>query len=232
MNARVTQRPLSAARSPYHLERSRLFVALAVSPPAAAGTPGRVEFRGFFFSHWWRRVLPVIFLLTAHFVSAQPSIAPEYNVKAGFLTRFVQYTRWPESVFPSTNSPIIIGVLGADPFGEVLEKTAQDETGGRPLRVRHLDNLKQAAECQLVFISKAEGAHEAEWLAALRRLPILTVGESGHTIERGGILQFDIVDDRVRFDANWAAMKAAGLKISSPMLVSARKVFNAPDGVP
>ena len=144
--------------------------------------------------------------------SAQPPIAPEYNVKAGFLTRFVQYTTWPEDTFASSNSPIVIGVLGADPFGEVLEKTAQNETGSRPLRVVHVNNLDDAAKCQLVFISKAESEHEAEWLAALKDKPILTVGESGHTIERGGVLQFDIVDNRVRFDANWEAMKQAGLK--------------------
>lgn len=176
--------------------------------------------------------LVALLFLFAQSAPCQPSIAPEYNVKAGFLTRFVQYTVWPENIFPSTNSPILIGVLGADPFGEVLTRTAGDETGGRPLQVVHVDNLQQAAKCQLVFISKAEAAHEAEWLAFLKNFPVLTVGESGQTIERGGILQFDIVDDRVRFDANWAAMKEAGLKISTPMLVSARKVFNAPENLP
>lgn len=237
MNVRLSKRPASTAPSLSHLGRGCLFTWLAAKP--SDGIPSQTFFRArAIFCQTatgpWRRLGLAVCLLTvlAFPVFAQPSVAPEYNVKAGFLARFVQYTVWPENIFPSTNSPIVIGVLGADPFGDVLEKTAQGETAGRPLRVLHVDNLEEATKCQLVFISKLENEHEAGWLAGLRGLPILTVGESGHTIERGGILQFDIADDRVRFDANWTAMKEAGLKISSPMLVSARKVFNAPDNTP
>ena len=237
MNERLSKRPASTAPSLRHLGRGQFF------PQFDAKLPGAISIQEFFRagSIFWQPVLRprqwfgwagCVLALLAFPASAQPSVAPEYNVKAGFLARFVQYTVWPESIFPTTNSPIVIGVLGANPFGDVLEKTARDETAGRPLRVLHVDNLEAAAKCQLVFISKQENEHEAGWLAALRGLPILTVGESGHTIERGGILQFNIAGDRVRFDANWTAMKEAGLKISSPMLVSARKVFNAPDDIP
>ncbi len=237
MNERLSKRPASTAPSLLYLGRGQFFAWLVATLVRVilvlACIPARSVFGHRAVSSWQRLWLAAgLLAVMAAPVLAQPSVAPEYNLKAGFLTRFVQYTVWPESVFPTTNSPIVIGVLGADPFGDVLKKTAQDETAGRPLRVLHVDSLEAAARCQLVFISKLEDEHEAEWLAALRRLPILTVGESGHTIERGGILQFDIADDRVRFDANWTAMKDAGLKISTPMLLSARKVFNAPEDIP
>ena len=236
MYERLSKRQASTAPSLRHLGRGPYFPLFGTVPLGAI--PVQLIFRaGIIFSEpilaprrwlWLAGWLLAVLAGSA----AQPSVAPEYNVKAGFLARFVQYTAWPENIFPTTNSPIVIGVLGADPFGGVLEKTVRDETAGRPQRVLHVDNLAEAAKCQLIFISKLEDDHEAQWLAVLRRLPILTVGESGHTIERGGVLQFDIKDDRVRFDANWTAMKEAGLKISSPMLVSARKVFNAPDNTP
>ncbi len=204
---------------------------IPVRSAPAAPCLNHPELGPFFFARVCFAGLLVLFLLATPLssIDAQPSIAPEYNVKAGFLARFVQYTVWPEGVFSDPKSPIVIGVLGADPFGEVLAQTARDETAGRPLQVRHVTTIEEAETCQLVFISKAESEHEADWLAALARRPILTVGESGHTIDRGGILQFDIADDRVRFDANWAAMKAAGLQISTPMLNAARQVFHKPD---
>lgn len=236
MYVRRFKRPESTAPILCHLGRGQFFSTFAAKPPGVIQIQARFCLGSIFCG---KALGPLRFCLAGWLLMllavplyAQPSVAPEYNVKAGFLARFVQYTIWPEKIFPTTNSPIVIGVLGADPFGDVLEKTARDETAGRPLRVLHVDNVEEATNCQLVFISKLENEHEAGWLATLRRLPILTVGESGHTIERGGILQFDIADDRVRFEANWAAMKDAGLQISTPMLLSARKVFNAPDDIP
>jgi len=159
---------------------------------------------------------------------AQPSAAQEYQVKAGFLTAFAQYVTWPQSTFSDTNSPILLGVLGTDPFGEVLTRTAREQKGPRPLEVRRIRTVEEAAKCHVVFISQAETRSEAAWLEALKEKPVLTVGESGDTINRGGVLEFVIVDDRVRFDADWAAMERAGLKIATPMLKSARNVHHSP----
>jgi hypothetical protein len=158
-------------------------------------------------------------------LQAQTTVAPEYNVKAALLTLFTRFTTWPTNTFAATNSPIVIGVLGADPLGDVLVKTAACQSGERPLQVRHLTDPKAAEGCQLVFISRAEEKHELEWVAALRGKPILIVGESGHTLERGGVLEFEIVDGRVRFNVSWLALKEADLKISSQMLQSAQKIF-------
>jgi hypothetical protein len=182
----------------------------------------------------WFRLAPVflgLFLL-AYLAGAQEMVAPEYNVKAGFLARFVEYTTWPQSAFADTNAPIIIGVLGKNPFGEVLAKTVQGSLSSRPWQILYLTNVTEAAGCQLVFISKAEVANEPEWLAALQGKPILTVGESANSIEHGCILQFKTINNRIRFDVNWATMEQSGLKISAPMLASARKIYNFPGKSP
>ena len=158
-------------------------------------------------------------------MQAQPDFAPEYNVKAALLTKFARYTEWPANTFSGNSDPIIIGVVGEDPFGQVLPETARQQTGPRPLLVRHLTNPVEAADCQVVFISRAESEHEAAWLGALKGKPIVTVGDSGQTLERGGTLEFKLVEGRVRFDASWPAMQQAGLKFSADMLQFAHKVF-------
>ncbi|MGC3958856.1 MAG: YfiR family protein [Verrucomicrobiota bacterium] len=164
-------------------------------------------------------------------LQAQPPDAPEYNLKAGYLIRFVKYISWPTNTFASSNAPIVIGVMGANPFGDVLEKTAKAEQGGRPLVVRRMDNIADAMQCHVVFISQAEEGKEARWLAALKDKPILTVGESAQTLERGGILQFVTDGKRLRFEASLPASQFAGLKLDADLLSNARGC-PCPEGVP
>ncbi len=173
-------------------------------------------------------LLLAIVVLSSPLAAAEPPAVPEYKVKAAFLVNFVRYTTWPPEVFPSDDAPIIIGVLGNDPFGAVLERTILTQKSGRRLELRHVTSAEQATKCHLVFIAKSEQGHEAAWLAALADAPVVTIGESGQAIARGSLLEFVIVGNRVRFDANWAAMQRAGVKFSSQLLASAKKVYHAP----
>ncbi len=158
-------------------------------------------------------------------LEAQPAIAPEYSIKAGLLTAFTSYTEWPSNAFAGKDDPIIIGVLGENPFGEVLAKTAAQQVGARTIQVRHLASAEAADGCHLVFISAAEKSREENWLAVLKDKPIVTVGESGHTLERGGILELKTVAGRVRFDVSLPATQQAGVKFTPQMLALANKVI-------
>jgi hypothetical protein len=97
--------------------------------------------------------------------------------------------------------------------------------------VRRITSTAEALDCHLVFISRVEARNEAEWLAFLRTQPILTVGESGRTIERGGVVEFVTVGGSVRFNVGLAAMEQANLRISSDMLTHARTVVRPAAGV-
>jgi hypothetical protein len=162
-------------------------------------------------------------------VQAQPNSATEYELKAALITKFACYTEWPSNTYTTGNEPIVIGILGEDPFGKYLVEYAKQPAGEHSLQVRHLSSPSQAADCQVVFISRSESRHEAAWLAALSDKPVVTVGESGHTLERGGIIEFQRVDNRVRFDVNLAAMAQAGVKFGSGMLQSALHVLKSPE---
>jgi hypothetical protein len=158
-------------------------------------------------------------------VSAEPAPVPEYNAKAGYLVAFQSYVTWPADAPAMPASPVVLCVLGHDPFGAVLDETAAARVGPRPLRVRRIHSPNDAGDCQIVFIGKTESTHEEQWLAALERKPILTVGESGKTLERGGAMQFGAVRDRVAFEVSLPAIEQAGLKVSSELLAHARKVY-------
>src|SRR5256885_282744 len=55
-------------------------------------------------------------------VLAQSAI-PEYRVKATFLFQFTQFVDWPRNAFSNQQTPLVIGILGEDPFGTFLDDT-------------------------------------------------------------------------------------------------------------
>jgi len=65
---------------------------------------------------------------------AQTGDAPdssEYLIKAGFIYNFAKFVEWPSAAFAQPDSPIVIGVLGTDPFGSVLDRLVQDKKSGK-----------------------------------------------------------------------------------------------------
>ncbi len=145
--------------------------------------------------------------------------AKEYEVKAAFLLNFAQYIEWPPAVFPTPAAPIIIGILGDDPFGNVLDQTVRDETfKNRPFaihRSRQVDHLKH---CHLIFISKSERGRLAHIFASLAGRHCLTVGETDRFAHNGGVINFRLQGANVRFEINLDAARRSGLTISSKLL--------------
>jgi hypothetical protein len=63
----------------------------------------------------------------------------EYRVKAAFLLSIARLVEWPSSSFQGKEDPVIIAVLGAEPFESGFEEAIRGESVGR--RVINLDGL-------------------------------------------------------------------------------------------
>ena len=172
----------------------------------------------------WRVVVPLLIVIP---LSAQRTAFDEREVKAVFLFNFVQFVEWPSTAFDAPASPIVIGVLGEDPFGPLLDEVVKGEVvKDRELTVVRFRRVEDIKTCHVLFISSSESRNLERILAALRGQPTLTVGEStGFTTS--GMVRFVTEQSRVRLEVNVAAVKAAGLIISSNLLRSARLVGTA-----
>ena len=168
-------------------------------------------------------------LLAVVFFAAQMMVRAEtvqdYQVKALYLIKFIQYTGWPHEAAGSNQTETVIGVLGNDNLAEELEKHVADAGKSRPVVVRKVSTLHEAEKCQLVFIANTASDLEAEWLEALGGKPILTVGDSKWTIKRGGVVQFVTKDEHVRFEVNLAASQRQQLELSGQLLTVAARVY-------
>lgn len=157
--------------------------------------------------------------------------ANEYQVKAVFLFNFSRFVEWPASAFPSAEAPFVVGVFGHDPFGADLDEVVKGETvNGRPIIVKRVKSVADAAACQIVFIHQSEERRLGELLSALGHRSTLTVSDLPGTAQRGVMIRLVTERGRVRMRVNVESAKAAELTISSNLLRAAEIVTQTTAG--
>lgn len=143
------------------------------------------------------------------------ALEKEYEIKGGFLYNFTKFVEWPKEAFSGPDAPIVIGILGDDPFGDQFDEAVKGQKSqGRPIEIRRFKRVEDAAGCHVLFISRSERRSIPEILNH-RGSNTLTVGDGGGFARQGGIIEFVIVGEKVRFIINLDAEKRAGLAISS-----------------
>ena len=100
------------------------------------------------------------FLYPLPFARAEDAKTSEYRAKASFLAVFPNFVEWPESVFPSQQSPLLLCVYGDFSFGTSLaEMTSASSIHGRRVEVRWAHKEQELRTCQILFVSHSESGH-------------------------------------------------------------------------
>lgn len=156
---------------------------------------------------------------------AQQPKPNEYQVKATYLYNFGRFVKWPETAPAGKGDSFSVCVLGQDPFGSVLDSTLAGEAlEGKPVVLRRLSKPQDAGDCRILFISTTEEKHLKEILTALDENGVLTVSDMPGFTRRGGMIQFVLEGDRVRFEINLSSAESARLVLSSELLKVATNV--------
>jgi len=164
-------------------------------------------------------ILSVFAFLLLGAMPAQAQLSREFQLKAVFLYNFAQFTEWPTNAFADDKSPIIIGIVGADPFGPILEQTVRGENvGGHPLTVQHFSSAADIKTCHIVYIPQSETRHTDEILKAVGDKPVLTVAWLDSPMTSGVMIRFVVENNKVHFRINAAAAHAANISLSSKLL--------------
>ena len=172
----------------------------------------------------WMFLLRVALCFLA--VVAQAQSATEYQVKAAFLFNFARFVEWPAEAFPTADAPLQICILGQDPFGADFEQMIVDKSvNGHRMEIAHPEGVPQARACHILFIAFSEKPRLREILQGLRGTSVLTVGEVPGFVQMGGIINFVLDDNRVRFEINQRAAQLVRLKLSARLLTVAKLVL-------
>ena len=174
------------------------------------------------------RVTAALLLVCATRLGAQGARASEAQVKAVFLFNFAQFVDWPPEAVPDSQAPLVIGILGDDPFGDFLDATVRGEhRGARPFAVRRFQRVEDITRCDILFIGRPLADRPEEILARLKNRPILTVSDLDGFAKRGGMIRLLTDKGRIRLEVNLEAAQAAHLTISSKLLRVAEVVTPA-----
>jgi len=156
-------------------------------------------------------------------ISAQT--AEESQVKAAYLYNFAKFVEWPAGIFRDPVDPAVICVVGDERTSDVLEQAvAGKKVSGRPMEARRPRSAAEFKSCHILFIGFSDKERIAGVLNGLQRSSVLTVGQSGQFIPLGGMINLELKDATIGLEIDPEASNAAGLKISSRLLVVARLV--------
>lgn len=147
----------------------------------------------------------------------------EQRVKAAFLYQFAAYVEWPPQSFARPDTPVTIAVMGADALAAELRQVVVGRTvGGRQIAVRPVRPGEPLTGVHILFIGAAESARLGQLTQAAR--PVLTVTEAEGALEQGSMINFILVDRRVRFEVALDSVERKGLRLSSRLLAVAQQV--------
>jgi hypothetical protein len=149
----------------------------------------------------------------------------EYRLKAAFVSKFADFVEWPPQAWKSPSDPLLICVLGENPFGSALDQAVSGKTvQDRKIAVRYMTGAAQIAGCQILFVSSSERKHYRSILKLIPANGVLTVSDADNFTSEGGMVDLPLDGERIRIVINLEAVEQARLRISSKLLGLARIV--------
>jgi len=169
-------------------------------------------------------VLSALLVLPLQAATAAPIEAQthsEYDLKAAFLYNFARFVTWPDHSGTNGNhgdGRFEICVLGTDPFGPSLDILAGKRVGTSTVVVHRSPDAQGLDSCRIVFVTRSEQGRFTELLEQLKGNAVLTVSEAEGFIESGGLINFVIRNNKIRFTINAEGARNSGLRLSSRLL--------------
>jgi len=156
---------------------------------------------------------------------AQAPKPTEYEVQAAYLSNFGRFVEWPAGAKVTGSEPFNVCVLGPDPFGLLLDAALKGETiFGAPMVAKRVAGPEDTSGCRILYIGSSKSERVKAILASLGTAGILTVSDAPGFTKLGGMIQFVLEGDRVRFEINLSAAQRSGLIMSSELLKVATAV--------
>jgi hypothetical protein len=147
----------------------------------------------------------------------------EDAIKAVFLYRFAGFVIWPPEA--AEVSDFTIGVFRADGVADELESLlAHHPVKERHARVQRIARVQDIADSKIVYVGPGNAQELPAVLARIDKRPVLLVTDSDHGLDNGGVINFRVIDRRVRFEVSLPSADKAGLSVSSELLSVAIRV--------
>lgn len=145
----------------------------------------------------------------------------EQEIKAAYLFSFTKYVTWPEGTFPNGTDPIVICVLGDNPFDKIdfAERLRNRTAEGRPVQVKFAAQIEDIpTSVHVLFVAESNRKRMDAVFKALKGRAVLTVSDISRFSAEGGMIGFVRKDNAIRFEVNTDTVDHMGIKLSSNLL--------------
>ena len=143
----------------------------------------------------------------------------EDQLKAAYIFNFVKFASWPESNFATPESPVVIGILGQDRFGPLIDELVKGELiKGHPIRIERFETPQDVKPCHVLYVDRSLDDDLDELFVALRGKDVLTISDINDFTAEGGMIKLFLDDSKMKFQVNANAVKATKIVLSSRLL--------------
>ncbi len=154
-------------------------------------------------------ILTIIFCSLFNWISAQ-----EAQLKSVYIFNFTKLVEWPDD---SSQENFVIGIIGKTPVSIMLNTIARKrKVGNRKIIVKEFD-IHSIEYTHILFVPKEYSSFLPSILESRKNSKTLIVTEAEGPSGRGGMINFVIRSNHLRFELNKTKAIQAQLKISKEL---------------
>ncbi len=163
-------------------------------------------------------------LLFSSVLAASEAQIEESTLKAVYIEKFTQFVEWPKQAeINDTSKPFVIGVIGETPFESALKKSfSTRRIRDKSVVVRRISGMDEIADCHLLFISNISKEKLQRVLSSVKGKPILTVSDAEGFGVSGVLINFYVLNSKLRFEINETAVRESNLTFSYRLMQIAK----------
>jgi len=156
-------------------------------------------------------------------VMAEKTSTPE-KIKAAYTYQFTKFVNWPSTAF-SDNNTLFVCILGQENINDEFNSLNQRKIEDRHIKVIQIFDINDINKCQILYISESEKYRLATIIEYLNNKPILSISSMQDFAKLGGIIDFVLIKNKVRFEINMISVKRSQLQVSAKLLEVSIRVF-------
>ncbi len=165
-----------------------------------------------------RGIIPGLVFVTlfcSFVVSTRAQTEGEANLKAAFIYNFTKYVDWDTS---TASGDFIIGIIGSSSITDPLTEIAKTNTvKNKRIIIKNFSRPEDIGFCHILFIGRNNQFSLQSILGKVGR-NVLTISEEDGFAKMGTALNFIIINNKLKFEANLNAINSAGFKAGSQLL--------------
>lgn len=175
----------------------------------------------------YRFLNKALLLIAVTLASQMPAVSvadtvSEYTIKAAFIYNFARFTEWS-----GNSDEIKVCVYGKDPFGSSIDSLDGKIVKDKPIKIVRTQLIEDVKSCHIVFLNviPPERRLFERALKIINGANVLTISDAANVVDFGVMIGMTIDNDKVAFEVNHTAAKAADLEISAKLLRLAKKTL-------